>query len=320
GTYGLSDLWYVEIDKEENSYGEPINLGDKINTIGRDAFPYIDSNNVLYFSTDGRPGFGGLDIFYTKLDSLGLPTEIKNIGAPVNSSQDDFAFIKDAVTGKGYFSSNRTDIENEAGVDNIYYFTEECHLFIEGVVYDEETSEPIAFATVEILDENGELLDSRNTDQEGNYKFKVPCHHDFVIKGMAENYHTKELHALMEDAVDEVLELDIPLKPIDPCEGDLGCKLDLQPIYFDFDQWNIRPDAEVELSKILEAMKLYPELVIHIESHTDSRGTEPYNMQLSEKRAQSTRDWLIDKGINADRLTAQGYGESQLVNHCSDGV
>lgn len=320
GTYGLSDLWYVEIDKEENSYGEPINLGDKINTIGRDAFPYIDSNNVLYFSTDGRPGFGGLDIFYTKLDSLGLPTEIKNIGAPVNSSQDDFAFIKDAVTGKGYFSSNRTDIENEAGVDNIYYFTEECHLFIEGMVYDEETSEPIAFATVEILDENGEFLDSRNTDQEGNYKFKVPCHHDFVIKGMAENYHTKELHALMEDAENEVLELDIPLKPIDPCEGDLGCKLDLQPIYFDFDKWNIRPDAEVELSKILEAMKLYPELVIHIESHTDSRGTETYNMQLSEKRAQSTRDWLIDKGINADRLTAQGYGESQLVNHCSDGV
>lgn len=319
GTLGLSDLWYVDILEEDNSFGEPVNLGEKINTIGRDAFPYISEDNVLYFSSDGRPGFGGLDIFYTQLDSLGMPTEIKNIGAPVNSSQDDFAFIKDA-NGKGYFSSNRTEIENEAGVDNIYYFTEACHLFIEGNVYDEETTEPIAFATVEILDENGELLDSKNTDEAGFYAFKVPCHHDFVIKGLAENYHTKELHAMMHDAEEDVLALDIPLKPIDPCAGDLGCKLDLQPIYFDFDKWNIREDAEVELSKILEAMKLYPELVIHIESHTDSRGTDTYNLQLSERRAQSTRNWLLDKGIDSDRLTAKGYGESQLVNHCSDGV
>lgn len=222
GGEGLSDLWYVEIDKTNQTYGEPKNLGNKINTLGRDAFPYIDSNNVLYFASDGRPGFGGLDIFYTALDSLGMPTEIKNIGAPVNRYQDDFAFIKDAETGRGYFSSNRSDIEGEIGEDRLYYFKEECHLFIKGRVYDEETSEPIAFATVEILDENGELLDSKNTDQEGNYEFKVPCHHDFVIKGIAENYHTKELHALMDDAEYEVLELHIPLKPIDPCEGDLG--------------------------------------------------------------------------------------------------
>lgn len=130
GTHGLSDLWFVNIDSSATGYGEPVNLGDKINTIGRDAFPYIDENNILYFATDGRPGFGGLDIFFTQLDSLGFPTEIKNIGAPVNSPQDDFAFIKDATTGKGYFSSNRSDVEGENGLDNIYYFTEQCHLFI----------------------------------------------------------------------------------------------------------------------------------------------------------------------------------------------
>lgn len=321
GTVGLSDLWYVSIDKDNNTYGEPVNLGEQINTIGRDAFPYIDANNTLYFATDGRPGFGGLDIFYTKLDSEGMPTEIKNIGAPVNSAQDDFAFIKDAESGKGYFSSNRLDNQSETGPDNIYYFTEACHLFIKGFVYDEETEEILAFASVEILDENGELLDTKSTDANGNYEFKVPCGHDFVIKAILADYHTKELHALMDNVDEEdTLELNIGMKPIDPCDGDLGCKLDLQPIYFDFDKWDIRPDAEVELSKILEAMKMYPELVIHIESHTDSRGSFDYNMKLSDKRAQETMHWLIDKGIDPSRLTAKGYGESQLVNHCSDDV
>lgn len=319
GTHGLSDLWYVKIDKRNNTYGEPINLGEKINTLGRDAFPYIDSENVLYFASDGRPGLGGLDVFYTQLDEQGMPTEIKNIGAPVNTSQDDFAFIKDASTGRGYFSSNRTDIEKEAGVDRLYYFKEECHLFIRGVVYDDETEEFIPLASIELLDENGEKIDTKVTDNEGNYEFKVPCDYDFVIKAAAEGYHTRELHVLM-DEVDEVMELDIALTLIDPCAGDLGCKLDLQPIYFDFDKWDIREDAKVELSKILEAMKMYPELIIHIESHTDSRGDELYNMNLSEKRAQSTRSWLIEKGIDNSRLTAKGYGESQLVNHCSDGV
>lgn len=323
GTYGQSDLWYVTINTSaatDSIYGNPINLGAKINTFGRDAFPYIDENNVLYFASDGRPGFGGLDIFYTKLDSLGMPTEIKNIGSPVNSPQDDFAFIKDATTGKGYFSSNRTEEVGETGVDNIYYFTEECHLFIKGTVYDEETEEIISFATVDLLDENGELLDSKEVDEDGLYEFKVPCDHDFIIKGMAEGYHPKELHALMDNAEDDILEFDIPLKPIDPCEGDLGCKLDLQPIYFDFDKWDIREDAKVELSKIMEAMKMYPELVIHIESHTDSRGTDTYNLSLSERRAQATRDWLVANDIDASRLTAKGYGESQLVNDCTDGV
>lgn len=325
GTYGQSDLWYVTIDTTANVasdsiYGSPINLGEKINTIGRDAFPYIDENNVLYFASDGRPGFGGLDIYYTKLDSIGMPTEIKNIGAPVNGPQDDFAFIKEATTGKGYFSSNRTEEKEEVGPDNIYYFTEECHLFIEGVVYDEDTDEPIALAEVTLLDESGEQIDSKAVEEDGSYNFKVPCAHNFIVKATAEGYYPKELHALMEDAENDILELDIPLKPIDPCEGDLGCKLDLQPIYFDFDKWNIRADAEVELAKISEAMLLYPELMIHIESHTDSRGTESYNLSLSEKRAQSTRDWLIERGIDASRLSAKGYGESQLVNDCSDGV
>lgn len=173
---------------------------------------------------------------------------------------------------------------------------------------------------MELLDQNGELIDSKEVTEEGRYEFKVPCDHDFIVKGIAEGYHTKELHAIMEEAEENILDLDIPLKPIDPCAGDLGCKLDLQPIYFDFDKWDIRPDAEVELAKILEAMKLYPELVIHIESHTDSRGTEKYNMTLSERRAQATRDWLIDNNIDAFRLTAKGYGESLLVNDCTDGI
>src|SRR5699024_6257779 len=143
-----------------------------------------------------------------------FPTEIKNIGAPVNSPQDDFGFIKDA-DGKGYFSSNRSDIEGETGVDNIYYFTEYCHQLIEGIVFNEETEEPIEIASVELLDQNGELIDNKEVDGEGVYNFKVPCGHDYIVKGVAEGFHTKEIHAIMDDAEDDLLNLDIPLKPID---------------------------------------------------------------------------------------------------------
>ena len=107
----------------------------------------------------------------------------------------------------------------------------------------------------------------------------------------------------------------------DPCAAnDLGCRLSLQPIYFDFDRYNIRPDAAIELAKILAAMREYPQLIIHIESHTDSRGKDSYNEALSEKRAQSTLNWLVDQGIDRNRLSAKGYGEYQLQNQCSNGV
>ena len=130
-----------------------------------------------------------------------------------------------------------------------------------------------------------------------------------------------KLQIVTTPAKTETLEVPLPLKLVDPCPpNDLGCRLSLQPIYFDFDRYNIRPDAEIELAKILAAMREYPELVIHIESHTDSRGNDSYNEALSEKRAQATLNWLVKKGIDRNRLSAKGYGENRLVNECSNGV
>ena len=118
-----------------------------------------------------------------------------------------------------------------------------------------------------------------------------------------------------------IINVPLQLKLIDPCPpNDLGCRLNLQPIYFDFDRFNIRSDAAIELAKILAAMREYTQLIIHIESHTDSRGSDSYNESLSEKRAQSTLNWLVDQGIDRSRLSAKGYGEKQLINQCSNGV
>ena len=171
------------------------------------------------------------------------------------------------------------------------------------------------------------LLDANNTRVkeivlgiDGNYLFEVACGSDYLLQGSKEGY-TAEEYAISTPTTSGELIQDLELEIDGPCApDDLGCRLALQPIYFDFDKDNIRPDAEIELAKILEAMKLYPELVIHIESHTDSRGSDAYNMDLSERRAQSTRNWLINEGISANRLTARGYGETRLVNHCSNDV
>jgi outer membrane protein OmpA-like peptidoglycan-associated protein len=152
------------------------------------------------------------------------------------------------------------------------------------------------------------------------YSFVVECESQYTIRGVKENYSPNEKFVQTPDESGEML-VPLPLKIIDPCPpNDLGCRLNLEPIYFDFDRYNIREDAAIELAKILAAMRQYPELIIHIESHTDSRAPNKYNETLSEKRAQSTLNWLVENGIDQSRLTAKGYGEYQLVNQCSDGV
>lgn len=318
GTKGLSDLWYVDI-LGDNQYGEPVNLGASINTEARESFPFISQNNILYFSTDGRAGLGGLDIYYTKLDENGLPTEIYTIGAPVNSNKDDFGFIINEETRIGFYSSNRG---GDAGSidDDIYRVKRLCEVTITGLVSDEDTGELLPGALVTILNSKNEVVYSMTVGVNATYSFVVDCDKQYIIRGSLEGYHPTEK---VVNTPDKTSSIDVPLllKSADPCApNDLGCRLSLQPIYFDFDRYNIRPDAEIELAKILAAMREYPQLIIHIESHTDSRGSHAYNELLSERRAQSTLEWLVSKGISRSRLSAKGYGESRLINECADGV
>lgn len=318
GTMGMSDLWYVEI-LGNDSYGPPVNLGPSINTEARESFPFISEKNNLYFSSDGRSGLGGYDIFVTPLDKDGTPGTITNLGAPTNSALDDFGFIINESDRIGYVSSNRGGDRGSID-DDIYLVKEICSTTIEGKVFDEETKDPLPGANVSLLDENNQLVSQTTANNDGTYSFVGDCGTQYTVRGVKEGYNPYE-KMVVTPMLSGTIDVPLPLKRIGPCPpNDLGCKLNLQPIYFDFDKSNIRPDAEIELAKILAALREYKELIIHIESHTDSRGNDTYNEALSERRAQSTLKWLVGKGIDANRLTAKGYGESQLVNQCSNGV
>ena len=319
GTLGMSDLWYVDI-LEDKTYGTPVNLGASINTEGRESFPFISNKNKLYFSTDGRAGLGGLDVFVAPLNDDGSVSDsITNLGEPANSGNDDFGFIINEETRIGYVSSNR-DGDRGSVDDDIYLIKERCVVVISGLVTDIDTGALLPGASVSLLDGDNTLVDTIIAGTDAHYSFSADCDTQYSVRGTKSQYAPKE-ELVKTPSKSGNIEVPLRLKLIDPCPpNDLGCRLTLQPIYFDFDRFNIRPDAEIELAKILAAMREYPQLIIHIESHTDSRGEDVYNEILSEKRAQSTLNWLVDQGVDRERLSAKGYGETQHINECSNGV
>ena len=319
GTFGMSDLFYVDI-LENDTYGPPVNLGPSINTEARESFPFISTSNNLYFATDGRVGLGGFDIYSAPIEGNTHFGEVKNIGVPANSNQDDFGIIINEDNSLGYLSSNRGGESGSAGDDIYRVQYSSCKIEIAGTVIDETTGNPISRATVVLIDRDNEEIGQVEADEKGRFSFpQQECNRQYIIRASKENYEPNE-EVIQAPNETTTLNNTIQLKPVDPCPpNDLGCRLTLQPIYFDFDKSFIRPDAAIELSKILAAMRTYPELVIHIESHTDSRGSDTYNESLSERRAQSTLQWLIANGIDGNRLTAKGYGEYRLINGCSQG-
>ncbi|MFK5982630.1 MAG: OmpA family protein [Flavobacteriaceae bacterium] len=318
GTLGMSDLWYVDV-LENNTYGVPVNLGPKINTEERESFPFISDKNKLYFSSNGRTGLGGLDVYVVSLNEKGgVNGEITNLGEPTNSSNDDFGFIINEEKRIGYISSNRGG-DNGSVDDDIYLIKENCIITASGLITDVETGELIPGAEVLLLDENNKLIKSMTVGSNAKYNFETDCDTEYTVRAIKKDFipNEKRIKTPIETGS---IDVPIQLKRIGCPPNDLGCKLTLQPIYFDFDRFNIRKDAAIELAKILTAMDQYKELIIHIESHTDSRGDDLYNEILSEKRAQSTLNWLVDHGIDRSRLSAKGYGEKQHINECSNGV
>ncbi|MCW9038514.1 OmpA family protein, partial [Altibacter sp.] len=274
--------------------------------------------NNLFFSSDGRGGLGGYDIFMAPLDGETVG-KVSNLGEPANSSQDDFGFIIQEDKRIGYMSSNRDGGRGSID-DEIYRVQEKCEVVITGTVFDKDSKALLPGAEVTLLDGNNTVVEQVIVGQDAAYSFTADCEKQYSIRGSKPQYAPYE-KVILTPAESGRVEVPVPLALIDPCPpNDLGCRLKLEPIYFDLDRYNIRPDAAVELAKILAAMRQYPELVIHIESHTDSRASFKYNERLSENRAQSTLNWLVERGISKSRLTAKGYGERQLTNRCSDGV
>lgn len=322
GTFGQSDLYSVTI-KGDNTFGKPENLGPEINTEGRETFPFISAENELYFASDGRPGLGGLDVYVSKIDSDGTFTTVQNLGAPVNGKQDDFAFIMDSKTRIGFFSSNR---EGGIGNDDIYKFTETrkltCEQKLTGKIVDSENNVPLENAKVILLDEEFKEIRQVTTGTDGDYSFDVNCNKNYHIRTIKQDYETKEIPVTVKEVSGKTetnVQLEKRIKPID-VGTDLAKTLNIPIIYFDLDKSAITKQADFELEKIIVVMQQYPKMKINVRSHTDSRQTAKYNLDLSSRRAKSTIQWLVKKGINKNRLTGKGFGESQLVNQCVDNV
>ena len=321
GTQGASDIFVVDIN-EDGTYGEPINLGPKVNTEGRENFPFVSDKGILYFSSDGHVGLGGLDVFKVDVEKINdATTMVHNIGKPINSPMDDFGYIINETTGKGYITSNR---EGGKGDDDIYSFVvPACTKDISGTIINKRTQEILANADVFIYDSNRNLLQSLKSDDQGKFSFELGCKdRTYLIEAKKDKY--KDDFNDFSIKADEVpdLKLELKLEPEAAKIGtDLALLLNLNPIYFDYDKSFIRPDAEIELKKVINYMKEYPGVKIDVRSHTDSRGKDAYNWALSNRRNKSTREYIISKGgISKERLTGQGYGETRLTNKCSNGV
>ena len=316
GGFGLTDIYAVDI-LENGKFSEPENLGKVINTPYKEMFPYITEKSI-YFSSDRTMGAGGLDVY--KSDYSGELFNVAiNLGKPINSNRDDFSYIIDEENQKGYFASNR---KGGKGDDDIYSFKNIMNLnAIAGEVKDLESEELLSDVIVALFNEEGEKLMETTTDSLGKFvfedllpskKYQLVTLKDGFVEEKTPVSTQKNERIFVTQSINPIKELVIRENEV--------LKVKTENIYFDFDRFNIKAQAAKELDKLVDVMKSNPEMVIRIESHTDSRGSRAYNKYLSDKRAKSSRDYIISKGIDASRIeSAIGYGEERLLNDCGDG-
>ena len=412
GGQGETDIW-LSRRNENNEWAEPENLGNIINTEGKEMFPFFHHSGYFFFASDGHLGLGGLDIFYSRYEN-GKFTKPVNLGVPVNSSYDDFALSADSAMGKGFFSSNRP---SGSGDDDIYAFTmhRPFGIYIEGYAKDSKNN-VLANTQVKLYNTEGQVLKTAETQEDGYYKFLAQADKKYSLTGDKTDY-TQGINSLNTTGITKSARADVVLKKIpdislrflitekesgEPVENakitmkdtesnesiqfvtdqsgdyhneledkkindmlsynitiekegylkkeaeykklidkpglynvheeiditltkidvglDLGKLVDLNPIYFDLNSHSIRPDAAAELDKIVKVMNEYPSMEIELGAHTDSRGSDSYNMKLSQRRANSSANYIKEQINNPERITGKGYGETQLVNKCDDGI
>lgn len=315
GGLGGTDIYAV--DKTNNDdWGIPINLKD-INTPGNERTPSIGENNSFYFASDGRIGMGGLDLFTAKFKGDTI-TNIRNMGYPANSPQDDFAFT---ATGKltGLLSSNRI---GGLGSDDIYSFVaketivEKPVFALEGKVINKDTAQPISGATVQLAYGNGKMA-KVTTAGNGSFSFRLEEKSEYRLAAEKAGYMKGAIANISTVGLTKstVLNKDLYLSEIV-----IGKAIRIENIFYDFDKFNIRPDAALALDKLVATLNENPTIWIELGSHTDSRGNDGYNQKLSQNRATAAVNYIIGKGIAKERITAKGYGETMLVNQCSNGL
>lgn len=393
GGYGSFDIYEVNI-QSNGSFSTPINLGKTINTDKKEQFPFIDTNNTLYFSSNGYTGFGLLDIFISK-NKNGSFQKADNLGLPINSGYDDFSYILNKDGNTGYFASNRP---KGKGSDDIYSFTEtkelnieDCKQYISGVITDLTTKLILADVEIIILDSNNNTIDTFKAIKDGTFKFEVNCEAIYTIKAQKAGYESnsktvltdKERNAVKDAsmtlysdvekekaaqlAIEQRLETERKKEEKAKVKATLLVKQKLkvekeaaeqlaqrkkeekaitekaktkkianviqkesaiikekdrtviktEEIHFDYSLWYLRRESRERLGTVIKVMKENPGMVIEIGTHTDIRGNKNYNEDLSQKRADSAKEYLIKNGIVADRIISKGYGESQPIVKCA---
>jgi outer membrane protein OmpA-like peptidoglycan-associated protein len=330
GGYGKSDIYFsVNVNGQ---WSKPFNLGPKVNTEGNESFPFMSYDGVLFFGSNGHGGLGGLDIYFS-VPEQGVFNTIENMGYPVNSPRDDFGLALDTTGMKGYFASNRT---GGKGDDDLYFLKiNHVPVIIRGVVKDRDTKDILTDATISVINEAGNTLFSSITRNDGQFEFEVNKGQNYILNVTKELYFENEKSVstatlrpndevfseiFLEQKQEAVVDNYPAPKSMEEENGKALQVVDIEYINYGLDKTDVNPEVAVTLDKQIALLKEFPELEMRIEAHTDSRGSDEYNMLLSKRRAKAAFDYVVSKGIDPSRLIYQGYGETRLLNKCANGV
>ena len=301
---GGTDI-YMSVRKN-GKWGEMINLGNNINTPGEDMFPFLNKGNTLIYASNGKSGGkGGLDLYYANIsdNNFGTPVNIEDI----NSAEDDFGLVIQQNQKSGYFVSRR---EGGIGDDDIYKVLFKGDFDLELLVRDKKSLSTVNNAKVNFNDDI-----TLYTDNNGMIKRELEDETDYTATSAVEGYMNESVDFTTKDKLFGTIKAVIEIEKVE-----VGQKFVMENIYYDFDKWDILSESEVELDKLVKILKDNPSWKVELGSHTDCRGNDRYNDILSDKRSASAVNYITSNGITKDRITSKGYGETQLVNHCDDGV
>ena len=315
GGIGGADI-YASRKNTDGSWGSPVNCGTNVNSVDDEGFPSVNGDGELYFSSKGHVGMGGLDVFRAKgnYNEFGIA---ENLKSPINSPKDDFGILY-LNEQSGLISSNR---KGGRGLDDIYHFTistpkaDVYALAVEGQVIDKVDGSPLGELLIHLINTGTGKQVSVLSDTAGNFRFELEPEQDYIIKGDDDRYFTRQEGQISTRNVKESTTFNVKFELE---RSDAAYLVRLNNIHYDFDQWNIRPDAAHEMSRVVNFMNSTPNVNIEMRAHTDARGTAAYNMTLSQKRAESAVAFLLSNGISSDRYNAVGIGESQLLNNCGN--
>ena len=312
GGLGNTDIYITK--NESGVWSKPENLGPTVNTPYNEMFPTIYHDSILYFSSEGHNNMGGLDIFYTiKHDNTW--SEATNMKYPINSSYDDFGVILNDSATEGYFSSNRNT--GNTMEDNIYTFSK-LFFTLQGIAVEKSSQKPLKGVLVELTNETSKEKVRSITGDDGKFLFILEQNSDYFVLGSKDGYYSNTEKATTVGKIrseNMYVKLKLELEQII-----INKPIVLENIYYDLDKSDIRPDAAAGLDKLVKILFDNPDIKVELGSHTDSRAKDPYNMKLSQRRAESAVNYIVSRGISRDRITAKGYGESMLINRCKNDV